>query len=87
MTSPVSVTSHGKTLFSACDRTDRALRRALRGQNGNKGTGQYSESTYASSGDQLAVVKLDTLKIVAGLQEMIQAGVRDERAVVQLQDG
>lgn len=50
-------------------------------------TGQYSESTYASSGDQLAVVKLDTLKIVAGLQEVIQTGVRDERAVVQLQNG
>lgn len=30
-------------------------------------TRQYSESTYASSGDQLAVVKFDTFKIVAGL--------------------
>lgn len=28
---------------------------------------QYSESTYASSCDQLTVVKLDALEIVAGL--------------------
>ena len=28
---------------------------------------RYSESTYASSGDQLTVIKLDALEIVAGL--------------------
>ena len=35
----------------------------------------YSESTYAGSGYQLAVVKLDTLEIVTSLQQVLKARV------------
>lgn len=47
----------------------------------------YSESTYASSGYQLAVVKLDSLEIVASLQQMLEARVRYQRTVVEFQNG
>ena len=40
----------------------------------------------AVPGDELAVVEADALQVVAGLQ-VLQALVRDERAVVQLQNG
>lgn len=45
----------------------------------------YSESTYAGSGNQLTIVKLDALEIVTRLQKMIEAGVCDKGAIVQFQ--
>ena len=44
----------------------------------------YPESAYAGPGDKLAVVQLDALHVLAA-HEVLQGGVRDEGAVVQLQ--
>lgn len=46
---------------------------------------RYSESTYASSGDQLTIVQFDALEIMAGLQKVIKASIRDKGTIVQFQ--
>ncbi len=41
-----------------------------------------AKATYASPGDELAVVELDPLEVVA-VDQVVEALVRNERAVVQ----
>lgn len=49
------------------------------------GTNTYPHALDACTGDLLAVIKLQSLQASAVLQ-VLQRGVRDEKAVVQLQD-